>query len=129
MFRTAKKDYRMKIKRDELTATCKRTTPDQWNRFITSSKVIRIIRDKTPSELSEKLSGTYFEEKRQPGVGFFYDNSKLKIGRQSIQNRLLFMRSITYPWNLKPMTNDLIRIEMKKSFPFVLHEIQNNLTS
>ena len=33
------------------------------------------------------------------------------------------MRNIKYPWNLKPMSNDLIRIEMKKSFfPFVLQE-------
>jgi len=123
MLRTAKKDYKMKLKRDELTNTCKRATPDQWNKFITSSKVIKIIREQTPVELATKLQSTYFEEKRQPGVGYFYDTSRLKVGRQSIQNRLLFMRNIKYPWNLKPMSNDLIRIEMKKSFfPFVLQE-------
>ena len=71
MLRTAKKDYRMRFKRDELMATCKRATPDQWNRFITSSKVIKIIRHKAPTELSEKLHSTYFEEKRQPGVELF----------------------------------------------------------
>ena len=123
MLRTAKKDYKMKLKREELTNTCKRATPDQWNKFITSSKVIKIIREQTPVELATKLQSTYFEEKRQPGVGYFYDTSRLKVGRQSIQNRLLFMRNIKYPWNLKPMSNDLIRIEMKKSFfPFVLQE-------
>ena len=26
------------------------------------------------------------------------------------------MRKIKYPWNLKPMTNDLIRVEMKRAF-------------
>ena len=64
MLRTAKKDYKMKLKRDELTNTCKRATPDQWNKFITSSKVIKIIREQAPVELATKLQSTYFEEKK-----------------------------------------------------------------
>ena len=45
-----------------------------------------------------------------------FDASRLKPGRQSIQNRLIFMRTIKYPWNSNKMSDDLIRIEMKKAF-------------
>jgi hypothetical protein len=116
LLRAAKKDYRMKFKRYELTEACKRATPDQWTKFITASRVIKIVRDQQPSILHALLTENYFEERRQYGVGYFFDTSRVKIGRQSLQNRILFMRSINYPWNAAPMSNDLIRIEMKRVF-------------
>jgi hypothetical protein len=120
LLRTAKKDYMMKFKQNELTELCKRATPEQWTRFITASRVIKIIRDKEPALLFEELTNCYFEEKRSPGVGMFFDSSKNKKGQQSLPNRLLFMRSIKYPWNNGPISDDLIRIQMKKCFfPFL----------
>jgi len=116
MLRTAKLDFRMKLKRNELTELCKRATPEQWAKFVTSSRVIKIMRDKQPTELNQRLKDVYFEQKRQPGCGRFFDSARIKKGQQSIQNRLLFMRSIDYPWNLKPMSDDLIRIEMKRAY-------------
>ena len=74
------------------------------------------MRDKEPVTMYENLQANYFEEKRHPGVGHFFDTSRRKVGRQSLQNRLMFMRGITYPWNACKMSNDLIRIEMKKAF-------------
>ncbi len=47
----------------------------------------------------------------------FYDASWTRKGRQSIQNRLLFMRSIVYRWNTeKKLSDDIIRTEMKQTF-------------
>ena len=82
----------------------------------------KIVRNKEPAYLYDNLNKCYFEEKRYPGVGMFFDNSRIKKGQQALANRLLFMRSIKYPWNEKPMSDDLIRIEMKKCFfTFIQH--------
>jgi hypothetical protein len=118
LLRCAKKDYMMKFKRTELTELCQRATPEQWTKFITASRVIKVIRDRQPLELHRILTSNYFEERRHPGVGLFFDSSKSKKGRQSLPNRLLFMRVISYPWNAieSQMTNDQIRIEMKSTF-------------
>jgi hypothetical protein len=50
--------------------------------------------------------------------GLFFDSSKIKKGRQSLPNRLMFMRTITYPWNVPGslMTDDLVRIKLKETF-------------
>ena len=76
------------------------------------------MRDTEPKPIFNLLCENYFEESRKPGVGFFFDNSRILIGRQSIQNRLIFMRSIDDPWNnkLKPLSNDQIRVIGKKAF-------------
>ncbi len=88
-----------------------------WTRFITATRVIKIVRCKTPTDLHKRLMTTYFEERRQPDVGLFYDASWTHKGRPSIQNSLLFMCSIVYPWNTeKKLSDDIIRIEMKQTF-------------
>ena len=106
----------MKLNRNELTGLSQRATPEQWTKFITTSRVIKVLRDKEPKYLHVELIKNYFEEKRYPGVGMFFDASRIKKGQQAISNRLLFMRSIHYPWNSKFLSNDIIRIEMKKCF-------------
>ncbi len=58
---------------------------------------------------------------RHPGIGMFFDSSKSKLGQQALPNRLLFMHAIKYPWNSAPMSNDVIRIEMKQNF-FTFHQ-------
>jgi len=96
---------------------CERATPDQWTKFITASRVIKIFRNNEPKFLKDLLTENYFEERRRPGVGLFFDNSLKKIGRQSLPNRLIFMRTIKYPWNdANEMTNDQIHVDMKSSF-------------
>ena len=106
----------MKLKRNELTELCKRATPEQWAKFVTSSRVIKTLRDKYPKELNHRLLSVYFEQRRQPGCGQFFDSARIKKGQQSIQNRLLFMRAIDFPWNSIPLSDDLIRIQMKRTF-------------
>jgi hypothetical protein len=47
------------------------------------------VRQKEPKWLAGKLMEVYYEEKRKPGLDLFFDGSKRKKGRQSIENRLL----------------------------------------
>jgi hypothetical protein len=117
MLRTAKRDYKLKFKRTELTELCKRATPEQWTRFLTATRVVKIVRNRAPTDLYRILTQNYFEEKRNPHIGMFFDSSRTRKGRQSIQNRLMFMRSISYPWNSNlELSNDLLRVTMKRTF-------------
>jgi hypothetical protein len=104
--------------RKKLYDRCKRATPVEWTRYLTSTKVMKIIRDEEPKSLFDLINSNYFEENRKPNVGFFFDNSRTLVGRQSIQNRLIFMRSINDPWNnkLKPLSDDHIRVIGKTAF-------------
>ncbi len=101
LLRTATRDYQMRLTHDQLSTRCRRATPRQRTNFITASRVIKTFRVKQPPELHKILLTNYFEEPRFPGVGLFFDSSMNKKGQQSIENRLLFMRSIKTPWNTK----------------------------
>ena len=81
-------------------------------------RVIKTIRDEEPKSLFELLHSTYFEESRKPFIGMFFDDSKTLLGRQSIQNRLMFMRCITDPWNNKnqKLSDDQVRVITKSAF-------------
>jgi len=116
MLRTATRQH--ETSRSELTKRCRRATPNEWANFITASRVIKTIRDEQPKPLFDLLQCTYFEESRKPHVGLFFDDSKTLLGRQSIQNRLMFMRRINDPWNNKNQTlsNDQIRVITKEAF-------------
>jgi len=63
-----------------------------------SSKVIKIIRDKSPMNLFNRLKSNLYMNNRRPGLGFFYDNSANQQGKQSIQNRLPYFKLITEQW-------------------------------
>jgi hypothetical protein len=104
--------------RSTLTKRCQRATPMEWVKYVTSTRVIKTIRDEEPKPLYNLLIDNYFEESRKPNVGYFFDKSRTLLGRQSIQNRLMFMRCMTDPWNnkLKPLSNDQIRVIGKKAF-------------
>ena len=104
--------------RPELSKRCQRATPIEWARFVTASRVIKTIRDEEPKSLFELLHSTYFEESRKPFIGMFFDDSKTLLGRQSIQNRLMFMRCITDPWNNKnqKLSDDQVRVITKSAF-------------
>ena len=118
LLRTACRDFRQDISRHELTTRCKRATPNEWNHYVTASIALKVLRDKNPKSLHEKLRETYYEERRHKGQGRFFDSSRLLVGRQSLQNRLPHVAQIKSPWNElgTSMTNDGIRILLKKTF-------------
>jgi len=116
LLRTATRDFKREIHKADLIKRCKRATPNEWARYSTSSKVIKIIRDKSPIHLFNRLKSNLYMENRRPGLGFFYDNSANQRGKQSIQNRLPYFKLITEQWTDRIITDDAIRILLKKTF-------------
>jgi hypothetical protein len=62
----------MKLKLTELTELCQRATPEQWAKFITGLRVIKIMRDEQPAGLAERLNRNCYEENRKPGIGLVF---------------------------------------------------------
>ena len=118
MLRTATRQRESETTRDSLSRRCERATPKEWVQYLTASLVMKTIRDQQPKPLFDLLMNNYFEESRKPNVGYFFDSSRTLVGRQSLQNRLMFMLSINDPWNnkLQIKTDDEIRVLLKKAF-------------
>jgi len=95
-----------------------RANPNEWSRYTTASIAMKIIRSKQPTRLHECLKQTFYCERRNAGKGLFFDSSKTKAGRQSLQNRLLHIKQVVEPWSEQGfgLTNDKIRILLKHTF-------------
>jgi len=104
----------------KLSMTSKRATPKEWTRFITASKVVKIVRDQQPKHLASFLDKTLFTEPRKGGLGKFFDESRTKWGEQSyctIGYTLWMALLKMIKWD---MPNDAIRILNKKeSFEYI----------
>jgi len=48
--------------------------PTEWNKFITTSRVIKTLRNSEPFELAMLLSMTQYEEPRHPRLANVFDN-------------------------------------------------------
>jgi len=99
-----------------LAKRCQRANPDKWSLFCSANVVLKTLRDKHPCRLHSLLCSSYFEEPRKGGLGKFFDKSKTRVGKQSIQNRLDHLRLIKRPWNWANLSNDSIRILLKDTF-------------
>jgi len=65
--------------------------------------------------MAEKLRQRVYINDRYPGRATFIDRSKLKIGRQSLPNRL--DREIKFAWcGQEDILTDKLRIKLKKTF-------------
>jgi hypothetical protein len=114
--RIAACDYRSRINREKLDILCSRAPPKQWSKYSTATLVMKIVRDKRPITLFASLSETIYIERRNEFRAKFYDNSKGKIGRQRFGNSLQFMHAIGDDWFGKQLSNDAIRILLKRTY-------------
>jgi len=73
--------------------------------------------------LAGKIRETLFATRREPEIGKFFNNSKGKIGMQSIQNRLKFMDSFKEPWLGRQITDNAQRRMLKRAFFYYLTRI------
>jgi len=117
ILRAAVRDFKQRKSKIELDATCKRVTPKIWSSYSTASLVIKIKRDRSPNYLHETIQETLYTTRRQPDRAKFYDNSRGKIGKHRLSNRLMTMNDLP-AWMDKMMTDDAIRIFLKKHFNF-----------
>lgn len=114
--RIALKDYSYKHSRVDLSNICQRATPSEWYKYSIASLVIKTIANREPFYLYHYLAQTIYTTRRKPLIGLFYDNSKGKIGRQKINNKLVCMRTISKGWIDINYSKDSLRTMLKRSF-------------
>jgi len=95
----AVKDYGLIRSRAKLSAICKRaTTPEEWAKFATASKVTKIMRTNSLNNCSLFLQRIFLVEQRRCGFGKFFDGSKPTKWHQALQNRLVCMAGLGMEW-------------------------------
>jgi len=85
------KDYKNKISQNVLTKKCGRATPKQWYRYSTATLIIKTFNTKSLTYINNIIRSSIYTTRRKPLIGRFFDNSKGKIGKQSLENRLNLM--------------------------------------
>jgi len=91
-----------------------RARPTTWSQYLLASTTIKAITRKQPTTLANEMGQNMFVERRRSEKPKFYDNSRRKIGRQALRNRLLFMNTFNFDW-LDGLTDDKLRINLKKA--------------
>jgi len=79
--------------------------------------VIKVIRDRSPTFLHGVIMSTHYTERRRPGIAKFYDNSRGKVGKHRLGNRLNEMDRLP-EWYDKALTDHQIRTLLKDSLNF-----------
>jgi len=114
--RIARKDYKCNISRATLDRMG-RARPSVWGQYLMASTAIKSITKCIPFNLHAEFKRNMFTERRKPLKPKFFDDSKRRIGRMAARNRLNFINDVEFDW-INGMTDDLLRIKLKKHFKF-----------
>jgi len=90
------RDYYFKIPKDVFKKMFNRATPLQWMLYTNAKLAIALFNLPCGPPLSSKLRSRAYINEIKPGIAIISDASKLKIGKQSIVNRLNCLRRITF---------------------------------
>jgi len=91
------RDMYNQISRKDIDKIGKQSTPHQWMLYCNSKKAIALTNlSANGPRLSDKLVKHCYVNDRIPGVGTFQDYSRLKIGRNSLVNRLPMLRKVNF---------------------------------
>jgi len=82
------KDFTQQTSKKVLYVQCKRVTPQMWSDYSTNTITIKILRDRSPVYLFDLIMETHFVERCKPDLAKFYDNSRGKIRKHRLCNRL-----------------------------------------
>jgi len=108
------KDYDRTMSRNSINIMIKRATPMEYSNYCTARTVIKNMSN-VNSPLFEICKSNSYQTQRKPGQYFFFDNSRNKIGKNSINNRITEQfKSINFQW--LNMSENQIRINLKKTF-------------
>jgi len=93
-----------------------RAKPTTWAYHLTACRVIKTCISKQPKRLHEHLMVNSYTERRRPWRHKFFNNAKRKVECQMIRNRAgEILNNADFDW-LNEMSNDRIRICLKKHF-------------
>jgi len=113
--RTAARDFFFKFDKESLNKMFGRATPLQWMQYANAKMAITLYNLSTGPPLSSKLKENAYINDRRPGQATIIDRSRLKIGKQSLVNRLNCLKKITFCWT-SGISKDALRINLKKTF-------------
>jgi len=89
-------DFECVVPRIEINKIVKRATPFEFSQYCTARATINAINFKTP--LSEVFNTSY-NINRKPGRLFFFDNSKTKVEKNMITNRISdVFKKLEFTW-------------------------------
>jgi exonuclease III len=117
IIRAALRDFKGRRKRTDLDVECRRATPVEWSKYIIASTVIKLY-NFSDTNIARALRDAAYVNDRLPFRAKFIDRSRLKVGKQSIQNRVgpLFSK-ISFDWsNCQSLSDDLLRKLLKLEF-------------
>jgi len=109
-------DFYNQISRRDVDRIGQRSTPYQWMLYCNTKMAITLTNlGLSGPRLSDKLRKRCYVNDRMPGIGYFQDYSRLKIGRNSLVNRLPMLRKVKFQWT-SGINNHTLRQNLKKLF-------------
>jgi hypothetical protein len=109
-------DFKNQIKRSELDKMSKRATPTEWAQYSIASTVIKLY-NTSDTNIGQALRNSVYINDRLPGRGKFIDQSRLRIGKQALPNRIgpTFSR-MNFDWVGYSLSDDSLRRKLKKQY-------------
>jgi len=101
-------DWKKEKRREELDKIG-RTKPSTWSKYSCGNMVIKIMNEKQPVELFQRLSKKHYTERRKPFKMKFHSDAITKTGFQGIENRLVSLFNIL-DFDHYGLTRDQLRI-------------------
>lgn len=65
--------------------------------------------------LTQKHHEASYINDRRPGIATIGDRSRLEIGKQSLVNRLNYLREVNFDW-MSGIKKNALRVNLKKTF-------------
>jgi len=113
-YRALRLIYGKTMPKEELNK--QRAPPDKMALFMTAKQMINIMNNKQPQTLFTRLDKNAYIERRNPWRFQFFDNSRSRVGKQAVKNRLaMIARHTKFDWAIA-VSKDAIRTGLKKSF-------------
>jgi len=117
ILRAGTRDFKQRTSKKVLDVQCKRATPKMWSHYSTNTIAIKILRDRSPLYLFNLIMETYYAERRKPDHAKFFDNSRGKIGKHRLCNRLNNLDNLP-GWFDKDLNDHAIRKLLKDYLDF-----------
>jgi len=111
-------DFRNKISKKNLNDIFGRATPVQWMAYSNAKMAISLHNFEDGPPLSEILRHAAYRNDRLPGQAIYMDSSRLRIGKNSLVNRLNCMRQVKFQWT-NGINQHALRQNLKKTFYLV----------
>jgi hypothetical protein len=108
-------DHKRAISRRDIDSMTKRATPTEWAKYSIASMVIHLYNN-SDTLVANLLRAAAFVNDRLPRRAKFMDRSRLKIGKQSIVNRIgPIFASISFDW-IGTFSDDVLRRNLRREF-------------